>query len=230
MATQKEISKARKLKRLAERGIGGEKDNADKMYKEYIIKHGISDSEVNPEGNQRRIQIKNDDDFFILTNVILNVDPYARYSRAGSVLLVELDDDDFEETGKRFRYFIKLWRIERELLTRAFFAKHMKYFTPDEYSFAKKNRDNKTVNNDVSEAQEYIQKLKNAAKVINPSGEFNSGRNINSSNYVDPKHKDINNIRSDDVFAMEMFNKDRVAFMMDILLESDYTGNRKKIG
>ena len=41
---EKLLSMARKLKALAERGVGGEKDSAEEKYNEYIKKHNLHDS------------------------------------------------------------------------------------------------------------------------------------------------------------------------------------------
>jgi hypothetical protein len=43
---KKILDKAKKLKELAERGIGGEKENAKAMLEKYMIKHEISDAEI----------------------------------------------------------------------------------------------------------------------------------------------------------------------------------------
>jgi hypothetical protein len=40
------LDKAKKLKELSERGVGGEKENAKIMLDKYIIKHDIKDSEL----------------------------------------------------------------------------------------------------------------------------------------------------------------------------------------
>lgn len=42
----KQIEKAKKLKALAERGIGGEKTNAQRMYDDYCARFNISEEEV----------------------------------------------------------------------------------------------------------------------------------------------------------------------------------------
>ena len=43
---KKILDKAKKLKELAERGVGGEKENAKSMLEKYMIKHEISDEEI----------------------------------------------------------------------------------------------------------------------------------------------------------------------------------------
>lgn len=40
------IDKAKKLKELADRGVGGEKDNAKRMYEAYKKKHNLTDEDV----------------------------------------------------------------------------------------------------------------------------------------------------------------------------------------
>ena len=56
----KHIGLAKKLKALADRGIGGEKDNAEKMLNEFLFKHNISIEEVEGE--------KVDNYFFMIKN------------------------------------------------------------------------------------------------------------------------------------------------------------------
>ena len=43
---KKILDKAKKLKELAERGVGGEKENAKAMLEKYMFKHKISDAEM----------------------------------------------------------------------------------------------------------------------------------------------------------------------------------------
>ncbi len=71
-------SKARKLKALADRGNEGEKKNAERMYREFIEKHKLDESEIDPSINNRRFRVKNYDDLMILNNVILSVNPFTK--------------------------------------------------------------------------------------------------------------------------------------------------------
>ena len=43
---KKILDKVKKLKELAERGVGGEKEKAKSMLEKYMIKHEISDAEI----------------------------------------------------------------------------------------------------------------------------------------------------------------------------------------
>ena len=51
----KKIDLLRKLKALAERGVGGEKTNAEKIFKDTLEKYGISEDELEFSTKERRI-------------------------------------------------------------------------------------------------------------------------------------------------------------------------------
>ena len=52
---KKILDKAKKLKELADRGVGGEKENAIRMLDAYMQKHNISDSEISSHKLDDRI-------------------------------------------------------------------------------------------------------------------------------------------------------------------------------
>jgi hypothetical protein len=151
-------SKAKKLKALADKGIGGEKETAAKMYKEFMEKHGLNDGDVDPSANNRKFKVKTEDDAFILTNVILSVNPFTKVVNNPTIIEAELDLEDFNEVKEKFRYFIKLYRVEKELLNMAFFSKHNDFFTPDEHAKSKW-RDSNKENEELKKARERAEKL-----------------------------------------------------------------------
>jgi hypothetical protein len=143
-------SRAKKLKALADRGIEGEKDTARRMYEDFIKKHNLED---NDEGtNVRILKIKYADDMLILFNVILSVNPFSKPVYEKNYIRVELDKEDYTEVKCKYRHFVKLWRIEKELLTMSFFSKHNVHFAPDDYA-KKKWREHNAMNQQYVQAQ-----------------------------------------------------------------------------
>ncbi len=217
MALTDKESKAVKLKRRAldNREGADMQERARLMYLAYIQRHGINDADVNVNGNKRLLAFRNDDEFFVLTNVIMAVDPYAKYTKETGGLVVDLDNDDYKEVGERYRYFVKVWRVERELLVRAFAQKHKKYFTPSDYEFAKADRVNKSLNKSLN--HDYTASSDHQKRLQEAESRFNS------------QFKNLESINSLDIVEVEIFNRDRVYEMMRILLDSDYKSDVTKI-
>lgn len=158
-------AKARKLKALADRGIGGEKETSERMYKEFIKKNKLDESDIDPSVNKRKFRIKTYDDSLILNNVILSINPFTKVISNDLFIECNLDDEDFKEVKEKFRYFVKLYRIEKELLNMAFFNKHNKFFTPDE-QVRNKWRENNNENEELRKAREQAEKITNKSNKI----------------------------------------------------------------
>lgn len=142
MATEKVLSRARKLKALANAGEGGEQENAQRMYEAYIKEHNIEDCEINFSMNVREIDdIANTTEADIAYTILLSVNPYAKCSFSGNVMSTELDDEDYVEAKEKIKYFLTLWRLEVNALKGAFSLRHNEFFKPDEHAL-KKWRDN----------------------------------------------------------------------------------------
>ena len=208
-------SKAKKLKALADRGIGGEKESAIKMYKEFMEKNGLNDSDIDPSVNNRKFRVKNYDDSLILTNVILSVNPFSKPISTELFIEAELDLEDFNEVKEKFRYFIKLYRIEKELLNMAFFSKHNSFFTPDEHA-QKKWRENYSENTELKKAREQAEKLKNKSEKNKPD----DNKDKSSSQELEKLKKDS---------QIQMRNMDRFSKLVPILLEGKYVRTSKTI-
>lgn len=148
---EKHKAKARLLKELSEKGIGGEKTNAETKLKEHLKKHNLTIEDIDSSVNNRRFKVSNEDDRMIFTNVILSVNPFTKLIHLPNVIDVSLDEEDFNEVKNKLRYFIKLWREEKEILTMAFFSKHKDYFQPDEWT-KNKWREKKKLNEDLEKA------------------------------------------------------------------------------
>jgi hypothetical protein len=213
MISEKIKAKARRLKALAVRGIDGEKDNAIRMYAEYMKKHGIQEKDVDASKNNRKFKVKNDDDALILYNIILAINPCSVAELRGLQLYAELDDEDYIEVLERFRYFVKLYRLEKKLFEMAFMHKHSAFFQPDEYAMSKFREQRKT--------NEQMEKAKQEAEKANKKAQDLKD---------DEKAKDINNaIKKTSDSNLMSFNLDRMPHMAKILLDAKYVRARKSV-
>lgn len=157
---EKHIVMARKLYELAQKGIGGEKDAAQKKFEEHLKKYKIHISEIDSSKNMRSFKVKSDDDRFILGNVILSVNPYAELIKLTTIIKVSLDEEDFIEVVNRFKYFARLYKTERQMLEMSFMHKHKDFFQPDEYT-RNKWREKYKINEDLQSAQIKVEKIEN---------------------------------------------------------------------
>lgn len=197
-------SKAKKLKALADKGIDGEKETAERMYKEFMEKHGLNDVDVDPSSNNRKFKVKNDDDALILTNVILSVNPFTKIVNLPLIIQAELDSEDFNEVREKFRYFVKLWRVEKELLRMAFFSKHNEFFTPDDHA-KNKWREHNNENEELKKARERAEKLSKTKDEI-----------IKNSTSAE----DLEKLKKNE--QIQKLNQNRFAKLVPFLLESKY--------
>lgn len=157
---EKHKSMARKLLELAKRGDAGERDSAKTKFDEHMAKHKLHLSDIDPSANMRRFRVKSDDDRMILANVILSVNPFTEIIKLASGLNVELDEEDFTEVKEKFKYFSRLFKIEKQMLNDSFFHKHRDYFQPDEHT-RNKWREKHKINEDLQSAQIKVEKIEN---------------------------------------------------------------------
>lgn len=202
--TEKLKSKAKKLKALADRGVGGEKESATKMYNEFMEKHGLNDGDIDPSANNRKFKVRTEDDAFILTNVILSVNPFTKVNNLPSIVEAELDLEDFNEVKEKFRYFVKLWRVEKELLRMAFFSKHNDFFAPDDHAKNKWRESNKE-NEELKKARERAEKLSKT-----------QDETIKNST----SKEDLEKLKKNE--QIQRLNQSRFAKLVPILLEGKY--------
>ena len=87
------ISKAKKLKELAERGVGGEKENAKMMFDAYIKKHNITEEELT-NGLNNLVDIP---DEVFLREMIKEIFPNAIYTLFASIFS---DNDNMKSDAK----------------------------------------------------------------------------------------------------------------------------------
>jgi hypothetical protein len=213
---EKIMSRARKLKELATRGVEGEKESAIIAYNAFLSKHGLSDSDINPEMNRRVFVAKDAEYKDVLLNVILSVNPFAQHNDTFTAIECYLDQEDYNEVLKKYEYFSKLLRVEKELLMTAFLSKHKKFFEPDEK--ADKKWRERRVTNDAFNIKEQ------EAKIIK--------QEINRQKADDILGVDVTSrvLESGDRLKIAAFNQNRAGQLMDILLNAKYVRYRTQIG
>ena len=213
---EKLLSMARKLKALAERGVDGEKELAEEKYNEYIKKHNLHDSDINPEMNRRVFTVTDSDYQDVLLNVILSVNPFTKHSSTKNAIQCYLDHEDFTEVTQKFEYFSKMLRIEKELLMTAFLSKHKEFFEPDTHS--KKKWRERRVENDAFEIKRQEEKIVKQ-EINRQKADKMLGADV-TTKVMD----------SGDRLKIAAFNQDRAGQLMAILLDGRYVRSRTKIG
>ncbi len=170
-------AKGRRLNELAQRGIGGEKSNAKRMLDDFLRKHKLTIEQIDTSINDRSFTVDNEDDATILLTTILSVNPYSKPVSGKKFVTANLDNEDYIEVKNKFKYFTKLFRVERELLRMAFFGKHEKFFKPD-HSKEKFRDGSKQMNEDLMKAGFDAESIQRQAeqefKTQVPSLEFSS--------------------------------------------------------
>lgn len=209
------LAKARLLKALAD-GVGEphEKESAQRFFEQYCKTNKITLSEVVNNANQRTFKFKTEDECTILTNVILSVNPFTDvvpvYNGAGAAknfVKCELDEEDFKECIEKFRHFIKLWYVEKDVLSMSFFAKHKEYFEPDEHTRKKYMGRQKT-------NQKYEAAKKDAADLTEKGNKPLTQADIDAM---------------DESERIRVLNFKRMQKLAPILLDANYAPNHKTI-
>jgi len=214
---EKIMSKARKLKELYTRAdIEGEKDAAEAAYKSHLKKHGLYDADINPDMNKRFIDATDGEYKDVLLNVILSVNPFTRHSYVNTGIECFLDSEDYNEVIKKYDYFSKLLRVEKELLITSFLSKHKDYFEPDDK--ANKKWRERRVENDAFNVK------KQEKEIIQQ--EFNRLQaeallNTDAAKII---------IMGGDRLKIAALNQDRVQQLKDILLDAEYVRSHTRIG
>jgi len=155
---EKAKAKARLLKALADRGVGGEKTSAENKLKEHLKKHNLTLGDIDSSFNDRCFKVKSFDDKTVLMNVILSVNPFTRIDDMKTSIVANLDNEDYQEVIRKFTYFSKLFRADKGVFIMAFFKKHEEFFQPDEFT-RKKWREKNQINAGLSSQQIEVDKL-----------------------------------------------------------------------
>jgi hypothetical protein len=118
-----------KVLELSKRGVGGEKDNADRILQAALIEHGITIDDIKKE-EQELIALSyhsgNKADERLLVQIIIHVaDRYDILSRKeGKKTWFKLTNLEHIEVEAMYKYYRKLLKKEQDLLLTAFIHKH----------------------------------------------------------------------------------------------------------
>lgn len=129
---EKQKALLQKLKALAERGVGGEKEGAERKLKQLMAKYGVDQLEL--EGDQvSRYEIKYRGEFEhrLLSQIVYRArnDKEGQYCHrygpgSRSILIVECTKAQEIQIRIEFEFYRDLLKEEQELLFEAFIQKH----------------------------------------------------------------------------------------------------------
>lgn len=119
---------AKKLKALSDRGVGGEKENAQQMLAELIEKHGISIDEIEePERKQEVLDCKIKQKEMMGQVAYMVLGSKARVyesTRNKNCLVVECTKAEYLEIEASFEFFWRAYEKELKLFYQAFIQKN----------------------------------------------------------------------------------------------------------
>lgn len=131
MASEKNIQLLRKIAALAERGVGGEKDTAQKKLAKLMQKYGVSDADLEgDEVDYHEFRYSGENERQILRQIFyqINHDREVRYIRAGrgsrSTLFFVCTEAEAVEARVKFEFYRELWKDEVGFLLKCFIQKH----------------------------------------------------------------------------------------------------------
>jgi hypothetical protein len=142
MKDRKVIDLGRKLLALSQRGIGGERENAERMLSSFLSKHSLDLKDIEPEIRIRRIATGVNDDirqmFINFCASIVGSDVKINKCKGRGYWSVEMNDSEWEDFTERWPTYRKILKREiikkkREqqkelkLLVKAFISKHDMY-------------------------------------------------------------------------------------------------------
>lgn len=122
----------RKLKALADGGVGGEKENAQRILRRLLDKYDISEAELDDEAlteytfracgaRERTLLIQV---CFKVTNGARQVYSYKRGAGSRSEICCRCTKAEGIQIGFEFDFFRELWRDEEDMFFRSFIQKH----------------------------------------------------------------------------------------------------------
>lgn len=125
------IELAKKLKKLAETGVGGERYNAQKQLDRVMEKHGITKEQLEDDvkvdvvfkirRHQKRLFGQ------VLASVIGMNAPAFSYRKAPCTIFVSMTKVQEAEVRAKFGFYWRAWQDQQELFMRAFIMKNNLY-------------------------------------------------------------------------------------------------------
>lgn len=128
------IAWALKLKALAERGVGGEKENAAKLLETIMKKYNIDESVLNQsEIKHREFKYRDKIEDKLLNQIIYKITGNQErwhYKGIKPVLVAECTEAQKVEIDILFEFYMTIWKQELDVFLRAFIQKN-KLFSSD---------------------------------------------------------------------------------------------------
>ncbi len=130
--SEKKKELLKKLKALAERGVGGEREGAERKLRQLMKKYGVEQMEIDEE-QENRYEIKYSGRYEerLLSQIVFRVrnDTEGQYRRmegkgSRSVLIVKCTEAQKIQICIEFDFYRELLKEEQELLFQAFIQKH----------------------------------------------------------------------------------------------------------
>lgn len=117
--------KLKKIKALAERGEGGERDTAQLIYEQMLLKYGIAEEDIeNYEVKRFWFRYKDELDFKLATQIFYKVTGSPAYwvkkDKRIKRIGVDCTDFEFDEIMFYFNFYIKHLRYDFDIFVRAF--------------------------------------------------------------------------------------------------------------
>lgn len=140
----------KKIRALAERGVGGEADNAEEILRRLMEKYGVSEDELNEEERRRHdFEYHGKEQEKLLRQVVFKVTGgYAYnlvYNATGSKVKTKLGADctaaEKVEIEFLFDFYTRLWERERAAFLSAFIQKHRIFAIRDDIEPQKLSRE-----------------------------------------------------------------------------------------
>lgn len=149
MENQRIQEKLKKIKELAERGIGGEKEGAKELYEKLLMKYGLSDSDIDDKLEKRWFRFSDAVDKRLLVQLFYKVTGSRTYwsKKDKRVNLVGCECTEFEcdEILFYYQFYKEHLQDELDIFLSAFMNKNNLY--PD--SNARVQEDDVEYNDDI---------------------------------------------------------------------------------
>ena len=134
----KVIELAKKLKALADKGVGGEKINAEKMLQALLKKHNITIEEIEGEKINDFFFMLKKEDFQLFYQVLCTVNKlipaYGEYTKTlirkykwKGNYMIRCTPAEYIEIEAKFNFYLKLFNEEKEVLLIAFVSANQLY-------------------------------------------------------------------------------------------------------
>lgn len=128
----------KKLKALADKGVGGEKENAESMLKRLMEKHGVSIEEIEEDQKIPRdlkFTKKNEQLFWqILSHIMGGAAQYRSHKNSTTRIRIEMTSSEHIEFEAKMNFFQKKFEEDFSIFYRAFIHKNDLFSKPSDLS------------------------------------------------------------------------------------------------